>query len=381
MISTQIGSNPEDKYELFLGDYIGMFILLAPLIGLFIFFSFYVVEIIYLRNYKKPLVVFANISFRDLNDNQKQILDNNFHFYNRLKPRYKRYFEHRVAKFMSNYEFVGKDISVTDEMRVTISATYVMLTFGMREYLNPLFKTIVIFPDIYYSSQTENYHKGEFNPRLKNIAFSYFKPIKKTSITSFSMNVNRFQNALQRIDAANAKDPNKVVIDDTIVAKELLYSDRMLNRLMDFAPDASEAIQIAAKGQHICRWEIARNTYPMDRVGYLKWREALKKFHASKTTSILKEVGYENAFIDRVCFLIEKKLLKKDAETQLLEDVICLVFLEYYLEEFILKHDTEKLKNIIIKTWNKMSEKGQKTALTLSFSTASLQLIKEALDL
>ena len=195
------------------------------------------------------------------------------------------------------------------------------------------------------------------------------------------MNVNRFQNALQRIDAANAKDPNKVVIDDTIVAKELLYSDRMLNRLMDFAPDASEAIQIAAKGQHICRWEIARNTYPMDRVGYLKWREALKKFHASKTTSILKEVGYENAFIDRVCFLIEKKLLKKDAETQLLEDVICLVFLEYYLEEFILKHDTEKLKNIIIKIWNKMSEKGQKTALTLSFSTASLQLIKEALDL
>lgn len=195
------------------------------------------------------------------------------------------------------------------------------------------------------------------------------------------MNVNRFQNALQRIDAANAKDPNKVVIDDTIVAKELLYSDRMLNRLMDFAPDASEAIQIAAKGQHICRWEIARNTYPMDRVGYLKWREALKKFHASKTTSILKEVGYENAFIDRVCFLIEKKLLKKDAETQLLEDVICLVFLEYYLEEFILKHDTEKLKIIIIKTWNKMSKKGQQAALTLSFSTASLQLIKEALDL
>ena len=195
------------------------------------------------------------------------------------------------------------------------------------------------------------------------------------------MNVNRYQNALQHIDAANAKDPKKVVIDDTIVAKELLYSDRMLNRLMDFAPDASEAIQIAAKGQHICRWEIARNTYPMDRVGYLKWREALKKFHASKTTSILKEVGYENAFIDRVCFLIEKKLLKKDAETQLLEDVICLVFLEYYLEEFILKHDTEKLKNIIIKTWNKMSEKGQKTALTLSFSTASLQLTKEALEL
>ena len=195
------------------------------------------------------------------------------------------------------------------------------------------------------------------------------------------MNLPRFQNAMQRIDAANAKDPNAEMVADTVVAKELLYSNRMLARLIDFAPNASEELQIAAKAQHICRWEIARNSYPMDRVGYLKWREALKKYHASKTTSILKEVGYENAFIDRVCFLIEKKLLKKDAETQLLEDVICLVFLEFYLEDFVQKHDTEKLKNIIVKTWNKMSENGQQTALTLSFSPSNLQLIKEALGL
>jgi hypothetical protein len=195
------------------------------------------------------------------------------------------------------------------------------------------------------------------------------------------MNLPRFQKAIQYIDAANAKDPNTEMVADIVIAKELLYSNRMLTRLMDFDPNASEELQIAAKAQHICRWEIARNSYPMDRVGYLKWREALKKFHASKTTSILKEVGYENAFIDRVCFLIEKKLLKKDPETQLLEDVICLVFLEYYLEDFAQKHDTEKLKNIIVKTWNKMSEKGQQTALTLTFSPSNLQLIKEALGL
>lgn len=195
------------------------------------------------------------------------------------------------------------------------------------------------------------------------------------------MNLPRFQNAIQRIDAANAKDPNTEMAAETLIAKELLYSNRMLARLMDFAPDASEAVQIAAKAQHICRWEIARNSYPMDRVGYLKWRESLKKFHASKTTLILEEVGYDTPFIDRVCFLIEKKLLKKDPETQLLEDVICLVFLEYYLEDFAQKHDTEKLKNIIVKTWNKMSEKGQQTALTLSFSPSNLQLIKEALGL
>lgn len=195
------------------------------------------------------------------------------------------------------------------------------------------------------------------------------------------MNLPRFQNAIQRIDAANAKDPNTEMAAETLIAKELLYSNRMLARLMDFAPDASEAVQIAAKAQHICRWEIARNSYPMNRVGYLKWRESLKKFHASKTTLILEEVGYETPFIDRVCFLIEKKLLKKDPETQLLEDVICLVFLEYYLEDFAQKHDTEKLKNIIVKTWNKMSEKGQQTALTLSFFPSNLQLIKEALSL
>jgi hypothetical protein len=195
------------------------------------------------------------------------------------------------------------------------------------------------------------------------------------------MNLPRFQNAIQHIDAANAKDPNTEMVADIVIAKELLYSNRMLARLMDFAPDASEAVQIAAKAQHICRWEIARNSYPMDRVGYLKWRESLKKFHASKTTLILEEVGYDTPFIDRVCFLIEKKSLKKDTETQLLEDVICLVFLEYYLEDFVQKHDTEKLKNIIVKTWNKMSEKGQHTALTLSFSPSNLQLIKEALGL
>jgi Mlc titration factor MtfA (ptsG expression regulator) len=150
-----------------------MFVVVAPFAAIFFTFAFYVTEIVYLRNYKKPLIVFSNIKFRTLNENQKHILSSNFHFYTRLKPKYKRYFDHRVSKFIANYEFVGKDISVTEEMRVTISATYVMLTFGMREYLNPLFKTILIFPDIYYSSQTDNYHKGEFNPRMKSIVFSW----------------------------------------------------------------------------------------------------------------------------------------------------------------------------------------------------------------
>ncbi len=189
MISNLIAIQPEDKYELFLADYIGMFILITPLMGLFLFFSFYVVEIIYLRNYKKPLVVFVNINFFQISDSQRYILEQNFYFYTRLKPKYKRYFEHRVANFINRYEFIGRDIPVTEEMKITIAATAIMLTFGMRNYLNPLFKRIIIFPDIYYSEQTEKYHKGEFNPKLQSIVFSWKHFKEGIEITNDNLNL------------------------------------------------------------------------------------------------------------------------------------------------------------------------------------------------
>lgn len=195
------------------------------------------------------------------------------------------------------------------------------------------------------------------------------------------MNTTPFYNASQWIDAENAQDPNIETVESISFPKELLYSNRMYEKLMDFYPNASEAVQIASKAQHICRWKIARESYPMDRVGYLKWREDLKKFHAKTTAEILEKAGYDADFIARVSFLIEKKLLKKDEETQLLEDVICLVFLEFYLEPFVEKHDKEKLKNIILKTWNKMSDKGHEDALKINYAPTNLALIKEALGL
>jgi hypothetical protein len=190
-----------------------------------------------------------------------------------------------------------------------------------------------------------------------------------------------FQNASAWIDAENVQDPNSEIYQSNSYPKELLYSNRMYEKLMDFYPSASEEVQIASKAQHICRWKMPRESYPMDRVGYLKWREELKKFHAQSTAEILEKAGYSPTFIDRVSFLIEKKLLKKDTETQLLEDVICLVFLEYYFDAFVQKHDREKMKNIILKTWNKMSEKGHQEALKINFSDANLQLIKDSLGL
>ncbi|MBA4275676.1 DUF4202 domain-containing protein [Flavobacterium sp.] len=190
-----------------------------------------------------------------------------------------------------------------------------------------------------------------------------------------------FQNASEWIDAANAQDPNQEIYQSQTYPKELLYSNRMYERLMNFHPNASEEVQIATKAQHICRWKMPRELYPMDRVGYLKWREDLKKFHAKTTGEILAKAGYSQEFIDRVSFLIEKKSLKKDEETQLLEDVICLVFLEFYLDPFVQKHDTEKLKNIILKTWNKMSDAGHQEALKINYTAANLQLIKDSLGL
>jgi hypothetical protein len=186
--------------------------------------------------------------------------------------------------------------------------------------------------------------------------------------------------AFKLFDAANAQDPNKEVVEGKEYAKELLYAQRMTDILNLFEPKASKALQLTARCQHICRWEIPRESYEMNRVGYLKWRQDLKKFHAEKASALLAQVGYDQETIDRVSFLLLKKQLKKDEETQTLEDVICLVFLKYYYEPFLVKHDDDKMISILQKTWKKMSPKGHDAALKLSFSKKGLALVSKALS-
>lgn len=194
------------------------------------------------------------------------------------------------------------------------------------------------------------------------------------------MKPTRFETAIALIDKKNAEDPNIYQVAGFEYAKELLYSQRMTRKLLQFEPNASKALQIAARAQHICRWEIARNEFPMDRVGYLKWRETLKKMHANATGQILQQVGFDNEFVDRVKKIILKKLIKKNEESQALEDVICLVFLDYYFDEFAAKHSDEKIIDILKKTWVKMSDKGHQVALKLPFSDKSLALVKQAIS-
>ncbi len=150
---------------------------------------------------------------------------------------------------------------------------------------------------------------------------------------------DRLSQAFAIFDKANTADPNTETYQGRTYPKELLYALRMTERLNEFEPSASETLKLTARCQHICRWEIPRESYPMDRLGYLRWRQDLKKFHAEKAGQILKEVGYNQEMIDKVGFLLEKKQLKKHPETQTLEDVICLVFLEFYFEAFSKKYD------------------------------------------
>ncbi|MBN4016579.1 DUF4202 domain-containing protein [Rhodospirillaceae bacterium AH-315-P19] len=190
-------------------------------------------------------------------------------------------------------------------------------------------------------------------------------------------NASRFKAAIAAIDAANAEDPNMCCHEGRNIPKALLYAIRMTERLGFFRPEASESLRLAARSQHIRRWEIPRSDYPMDRVGYLKWRTALKHFHAGLAKTLLEAAGYDAATIAHVQSLLLKEKLKQDAEAQALEDVICLVFLEHDFADFSKKHAEEKILGILRKTWKKMSPEAQKAALQLDlFPTARAQIEK-----
>lgn len=185
---------------------------------------------------------------------------------------------------------------------------------------------------------------------------------------------------LALIDRANRLDPNIERDGGSEYPKELLYSERMSAQLAEFAPDASEHLHIAARGQHIERWTSPRSDYPEGRTGYKKWRAELGLFHAKRVGELMQEAGYGEEDIKRAQYLVQKRGLGRDPETQCLEDVICLVFIRHYLEEFAGKHDQEKLIDIIRKTWGKMSEKGQAAALQIPLSPAMSSLIGRALN-
>lgn len=188
------------------------------------------------------------------------------------------------------------------------------------------------------------------------------------------------QTAIQKIDAANAQDPNKEIFQGKEYPKELLYSLRMSAWLDRLRPEAPEFLKLAARAQHLRRWEIPRSSYPMDRAGYLKWRTFLYAYHAEKAAAIFRETGYDENFIQKISTLLLKQNIKSNPDMQLLEDVICLVFLENYFADFSKQHEEEKVVQIVQKTWRKMSDEGHRAALQIPMSSSAAALVKKALQ-
>lgn len=198
-----------------------------------------------------------------------------------------------------------------------------------------------------------------------------------SSETSFS---GRFEAAIRRFDELNAADPNLELVDGQQQPRELVYARRLTEWVLKLRPDASETLRLAARCQHLCRWTKPRDSYPMTRAGYLRWREELKKFHAQKADEVLREIGYEKATISRVQALNLKKDFPNDPECRVLEDALCLVFLEFQFAALAEKTTEEKMVNALLKAWNKMTPSARAEAMKLSFAPREKALLEKALS-
>lgn len=184
---------------------------------------------------------------------------------------------------------------------------------------------------------------------------------------------------MAQIDEAHSLDPKKIQIDGKEIPYELHYAQQMSHYLALRSPNASDPLRLAVRSQHFRRWEVPRDSYPMTRIGYHSWRTFLKKRQAQLASQICLDCGYSTEDAERVAAMIRKEDLKNDEETQVLEDVACLVFLDDQFAEFEKEHNEDKIITILRKTWGKMSEEGHALALKIPMSGRPLELIEKAL--
>ena len=190
----------------------------------------------------------------------------------------------------------------------------------------------------------------------------------------------RFANALRRFDEENSRDPNQQDLAGVARPRELVYAEWLTDWVLWLCPLASEELRLAARCQHLCRWQVPRDKYPMTRAGYLRWREDLKKFHAQKAAEILREVGYPGEVVGRVQDLNLKKNFPQDEESRVLEDALCLVFLEHQFGDLAAKTSDDKMVNALRKAWKKMTPTAQTVALKLNYPPRQKELLDQALS-
>jgi hypothetical protein len=193
------------------------------------------------------------------------------------------------------------------------------------------------------------------------------------------MTNTRLHSVFKAIDLINNEDPNTTTIDGNTQPKELLYGQYMTACINEYFSDASELLQIAVRAQHIKRWHLKRTEFDSGKAGYFKWRIAQGKFHAELTKSIMLENGYSEEDSETTAKLLRKEKLKSNPDTQTLEDVACLVFLQHYFDEFSAKHTEEKIIRILQLTWRKMSDQAHDIALKLTLPDHLAVLVGKAL--
>ncbi|XQW84118.1 DUF4202 domain-containing protein [Thalassotalea piscium] len=191
---------------------------------------------------------------------------------------------------------------------------------------------------------------------------------------------HKLKQVLDAIDRMNSQDPNITTVDQIDHPKELLYGQYMSECLAQYWPNADQYLQIAVRAQHIKRWHLKRSAFPEGKQGYLTWRKALGMFHAQTTKELMLEYGYTDIEAETTASIIRKEHLKTNTQSQTLEDVACLVFLQHYFDEFAAKHSEEKIIRILQLTWRKMSDQGHDIALTLTLPDHLAALVNKALS-
>lgn len=194
----------------------------------------------------------------------------------------------------------------------------------------------------------------------------------------------KFEAVIAAIDAENAQDPRRTEVDGESRPYESVYAERMTRHLGIIYPDASELLRIAARAQHIRRWDIPRDSHPTGRAGYQKWRLSLRKMHSEIVGGVMREKGYSAEDIAQVGVFLRKEQLKKHPDSQALENVVDVVFLAYYWDDFVAKYphyDDDKLIDIVGKTLLKMSTTGHQAALALDLPAETTRIVLAAVEL
>lgn len=192
--------------------------------------------------------------------------------------------------------------------------------------------------------------------------------------------MNKMEKAFALFDAYNQQDPHIISREGVSYPAEYFYSLQLYDWVKQLQPDAGESLLLASRCQHIGRWEIPRSQYPAGKAGYYTWRTELAKFHAAKAQELLAEAGYGSEVVNAVRSILLKENLRTNPDMQVMENALCLVFLQFQYEDFEKKHEEEKMIRILKKTWAKMSQPGRDAALGLVFSEKGKELIGKALS-